>query len=748
MSNEQEQSRDSPEPAEGQAKEKQGLSFTKKVLLSLLLGVATGLFFGEYVAWLKVAGDAFIGLLQMTVLPYIMVALIANVGRLTWGQGRSMILRGLTVLLVLWGIGLATVLLMPLMLPAWETASFFSTSLVQPPPDVDFLDLFIPFNIFGSLARNVVPAIVVFCLFIGAALMGMKNKDPMLAVLDAFAGALMRVNMFIVKLTPYGVFAITASVAGTMTLHELGRLQAYLVVLTVATVFLTFWVLPMLISALTPFSYRDVMRASKDALVMAFATGKTLIVLPMLIENTKRLFQEVETDPRVEVDPDGVSRTVEVIYPLAYPFPSIGKVLALFFIPFTGWFVGSEMALWDYPAFLTIGLFSLFGGPIVAIPFLLDFQRLPADMFQLFIASGVYSARLGDLASAMHLVVISVLTTAAGVGILRVHWGKLLRLLLTSVGIMVLVMAGTRAYLSLALEGPQDATPIIDRMELTARGEKFLQPFRMVEEAAPNPQPQRAGQDRLERIRERGVLRVGYRPDVLPWSYVNAQGDLVGFDVDMAHRLASDLGVTLEFVPLERQDLPEQLAEDHFDIAMSGIPGLLGIAEKVRLSEGYLEVHLALLVRDHRRRNFESQEAIRKQRHVRLGVGLDDPFVRRIAVLYPNVEIVDIDSIEEFTEGRVELDAVLVTAEGGSAWTLRHPGFSVVTPTKHPVGLPLVYAVPQGEGAFARYVNHWVDLKKRDGTIALLYDHWILGVTAELKSSRWSVLRNVLHWVD
>jgi len=264
-------------------------SLSTLVLIALGLGVLVGVFFGEGTAFLAPIGSAYVGLLQMTVLPYITVALIANVGRLTWAQGRRMILRGLAVLLVLWGVGLVTVVLMPLALPAWDTASFFSTALVQPPPDVDFLDLFIPFNIFGSLARNVVPAIVVFCICLGAALMGMKNKGPVVEVLDAFAESLMRVNAFVVKLTPYGVFAISASVSGTMTIAEIGRLQGYLVVLTVTTAYLTFVVLPMLISALTPFSYRDVMRVSKDALVTAFATGKTLIVLPMLIENTKTM---------------------------------------------------------------------------------------------------------------------------------------------------------------------------------------------------------------------------------------------------------------------------------------------------------------------------------------------------------------------------------------------------------------------------------------------------------------------------
>jgi len=721
---------------------KRGLSFTQRVLLGLLLGIGAGLFFGEYVAWMKVVGDAYVGLLQMTVLPYIMVALIANVGRLTWDQGRAMILRGLLVLLVLWVVGLASVMLMPLSLPTWETASFFSTALVQPPPDVDFLNLFIPFNIFGSLANNVVPAIVVFCLCIGAALMGMKNKGPMLDVFDAFAVSLMRVNGFVVRLTPYGVFAITAAVAGTMTVAELGRMQAYLIVLTVGTAYLTFWVLPMLISALTPFTYRDVMRVSKDALVTAFATGKTLIVLPMLVENTKKLFEQVDTDQ------GQVGHAVDVMYPLAYPFPSIGKVLVLFFIPFSAWYVGTEMGLLDYPVFLVIGLFSLFGGPMLAVPYLLDFQRLPADMFQLFLAPGVFTSRLADLGSAMHLVAIAVLVTAAGAGILRVHWGKLLRFLLATLAVGVVCLIGIRAYLAATQDDASAELPIIDRMGLAMAREGAVQPFRILEEAGPNPVPRRTGQTWLQRIRERGVLRVGFRTDVLPWSFVNRRGELVGFDVDMAHRLATDLEVTLELVPFRREDLADHFAKDHFDIAMGGTAGLLSLAEVGRLSVPYVEVHLALLVPDHRRRDFESTAAIHAQERIRLAVPGDDPFLRRISTLYPNVELVNVESTEDFTLGRVAADAALVSAESGSAWTLRYPRFSVVTPSKRPVGLPLVYVVPEEAAVFGQYLDRWLDIKERDRTIGALYDYWVLGETAVLKEPRWSVLRNVLHWVD
>ena len=131
------------------------LGLSAQILIGLILGVACGLFFGELCAPLKVGGDAFIGLLQMTVLPYIVLSLLVNLGRLSLERGRRLIAAGVAVLTFLIGLGMAVVVLTPLALPEWTTASFFSTSLVDPPPVFDLVGLYIPTNPFASLANNV-----------------------------------------------------------------------------------------------------------------------------------------------------------------------------------------------------------------------------------------------------------------------------------------------------------------------------------------------------------------------------------------------------------------------------------------------------------------------------------------------------------------------------------------------------------------------------------------------------------------
>jgi hypothetical protein len=45
-------------------------------------------------------------------------------------------------------------------------------------------------------------------------------------------------------------------------------------------------------------------------------------------------------------------------------------------------------------------------------------------------------------------------------------------------------------------------------------------------------------------------------------------------------------------------------------------------------------------------------------------------------------------------------------------------------------------------------VSTWINLKRNDGTIDKLFDYWIMGKNAGPTGPRWSIIRDVLHWVE
>jgi hypothetical protein len=74
-----------------------------------------------------------------------------------------------------------------------------------------------------------------------------------------------------------------------------------------------------------------------------------------LIKVINRLFHSHVTTEHEQ------ARIPDLVLPLAYPFPDMGKLLSLVFIVFAAWFYDNPLTFLDYPVMLTIGLFLSFG---------------------------------------------------------------------------------------------------------------------------------------------------------------------------------------------------------------------------------------------------------------------------------------------------------------------------------------------------------------------------------------------------
>ena len=79
---------------------------------------------------------------------------------------------------------------------------------------------------------------------------------------------------------------------------------------------------------------------------------------------------------------------------------------------------------------------------------------------------------------------------------------------------------------------------------------------------------------------------------------------------------------------------------------------------------------------------------------------------------------------------------------------MTHPEYAVVLPRPDLATIPLAYPFSYPHRGAAKIINTWLNLKKRDGTIDALYAYWILGKNATPQKPRWSVIRDVLHWVE
>ena len=402
---------------------------------------------------------------------------------------------------------------------------------------------------------------------------------------------------------------------------------------------------------------------------------------------------------------------------------------------------GSRLA--EYPRLASTGLLAMFGNANAAIPFLLDLLRLPADAFRLFVASGLVNARFGTLLAAVHTLVVAVLGTCALMGAVVIEGKKLARFAVVTILLTAGTVGGMRVLLQAVLNHPYQMDTILNgkRLLRSAGDARFFRQGENVPPLAPGPASV------LDRVRERGVLRVGYFDDSLPYAFLNQRSELVGFDVEMGRELARDLGVESEFVPVSRAILATQLDATVCDIVMSGVVLTVDRAVHLQFSSSYLDETIAFIVPDRLKVGFSEWSSVRAMGPLRIGAPRAQYYLQRIRDELKDVTIVPIDRTDQiFAHHTPPIDAFVLTAERGSAYTLLHPAYSVAVPKPRPFKVPLAYAIAGRDAAMTSLVNTWIEQKRKDGTIDELFAYWILGEDNVPRQPRWSIMDDVLGW--
>lgn len=104
--------------------------------------------------------------------------------------------------------------------------------------------------------------------------------------------------------------------------------------------------------------------------------------------------------------------------------------------------------------------------------------------------------------------------------------------------------------------------------------------------------------DLLQQIREKGTLTVAMEGTWAPWTYHDENDNLVGFDVEVAQKIAEKLGVEVTFVEGEWDGLFAGLDSGRYDMVVNGVEITDERAEKYDFSEPYGYIRTALIVAD------------------------------------------------------------------------------------------------------------------------------------------------------
>lgn len=102
--------------------------------------------------------------------------------------------------------------------------------------------------------------------------------------------------------------------------------------------------------------------------------------------------------------------------------------------------------------------------------------------------------------------------------------------------------------------------------------------------------------DTLDEIQKSGVLKIGVDVGYQPFEMKTKSGKIIGFDIDLAQKLADELGVKLEVLNIEWDGIIPAMLANKFHITMGGMTITEERRKKVSFTQSYLDVGQLALV--------------------------------------------------------------------------------------------------------------------------------------------------------
>jgi polar amino acid transport system substrate-binding protein len=228
----------------------------------------------------------------------------------------------------------------------------------------------------------------------------------------------------------------------------------------------------------------------------------------------------------------------------------------------------------------------------------------------------------------------------------------------------------------------------------------------------------------IEQVVKRGVLRVGMSTFV-PWAMNDKAGNLIGFEIDVARRLAQDMGVKVEFTPTKWAGIIPALLTGKFDIIIGGMGILPQRNLKVNFSIPYDHSGVAVVAHKQIAAGFSRLEDFNRP-DVTVTARLGSTAAAAANKLLPQAQkrFFDDESqvIQELLNGKVH--AVLAGTPLPTFQALKHPD-KLFLPikgavTKEPIG----FAVRKGDFDTLNFLDNWIRVVEAEGWLAERKAYW------------------------
>lgn len=228
----------------------------------------------------------------------------------------------------------------------------------------------------------------------------------------------------------------------------------------------------------------------------------------------------------------------------------------------------------------------------------------------------------------------------------------------------------------------------------------------------------------LTTILKRGTLRVGMDTFV-PWAMKDKTGKFIGFEIDVARRLAEDMGVDIEFVPTSWDGIIPALLAGKFDLLIGGMGIRADRAVKVNFSIPYYSTGMSIVASSKKIPGATKLEDFNKEDIV-ISARKGTTAAKAAKRFMPNAKLrlfnKEPQAVQELLNGRAH--AFISMAPLPAQEAIKHKDKLYLPMTGNFTNEPNGIAMRKGDVDMLNFVNSWIRATKAEGWILDRQKYW------------------------
>lgn len=235
-----------------------------------------------------------------------------------------------------------------------------------------------------------------------------------------------------------------------------------------------------------------------------------------------------------------------------------------------------------------------------------------------------------------------------------------------------------------------------------------------------------ASESVIESIKKRGTLRIGV--DLFaPWAMRSKSGELIGFEIEVAKKLAEDMGVKGEWVPTAWDGIIPALLEGKFDVIISGMSVTPQRHLRLNFTDGYASTG-TLLVANKRNVPGLSSPAEFNNPDITIGAKRGTNFVDSARKHTPKAKLRQYDdetvALQDLMNGMID---GYFSATPTPERSVARSGGRLYLPFSKLDGTIEAIGVRKGDPDALTYFNNWIKLRQLDGWLEATHKYWFEG---------------------